>query len=582
MVKAYSYIRFSRPEQMRGDSLRRQTAAADQWAAARGVVIDESLRDLGVSGFRGANRIKGALGRFHDLVEKGEVPRGSYLIVESLDRLSRQAVREVLPDFLHLINAGVVVVTLLDGQEYSAKRIDDEPMALFASLMVMQRAHEESKTKAQRLSKAWGEKRAKAQAAARVMSARVPAWLRVVGAGEDRRIEFIPATPNRPDGRTLVRRIFLETIGGDGRRTIATRLNGEKMPPLEDGKEWHASYILKILQSRAAYGEHQAYRRDEAGRRIPSGEPIRGYYPAAVTEAEFHQANAARRARTSAAGNRGPTGAVNLVRGLAFCACGGRMARLYKGQPPKGAAYLVCAEARRGACTRDRRWRVDFVEDRILGSTTRIDIAKVLARAADVDRPRAPTLAELEERAADLSGRLARVLPLVEAGVDGAAERAVSLQAQVNQARADAASMRRVANRLAHEPSPERRRAAMADLRARLATAPDEERAVLRTRLAQEFRGAFAKVVFGRHDILVTYRAAAFHEKMMVPRDISVRVYSDDPDHLSDLASLYLDPAAMRQGGDAAEFIRRAREKRGLYAGEAEHGLEPDIVPAPP
>jgi DNA invertase Pin-like site-specific DNA recombinase len=32
MVKAYSYIRFSSPEQAQGDSLRRQTAKAEAWA----------------------------------------------------------------------------------------------------------------------------------------------------------------------------------------------------------------------------------------------------------------------------------------------------------------------------------------------------------------------------------------------------------------------------------------------------------------------------------------------------------------------------------------------------------------------
>lgn len=385
MVKAYSYIRFSRPEQLRGDSLRRQTEAANKWAAECGVVIDESLRDLGVSAFKGANRIKGALGRFHDLVEKGQVPRGSYLIVESLDRISRKAIREVLPDFLQLINAGIVIVTLQDNKrEISAQKIDDDPMALLASLLVMQRAHEESKTKAVRLGEVWGKKRANAQATTQVMSARVPAWLRVVGSGEDRRIEFIPATPDRPDGRDLVRGIFLAAIRGDGRRSIAARLNDAKVPALEDGKEWHASYILKILQNRATYGEHQAYRRDDAGRRIAAGPPIPGYYPAAVTEAAFLKANATRKSRAKgAAGRRGPTGAVNLVKGMAFCACGGKMARLYKGPAPKGAAYLVCAEAKRGACEIDRRWRLDFVEERILVGTSRVDIGSqaVLSRA---------------------------------------------------------------------------------------------------------------------------------------------------------------------------------------------------------
>ena len=125
MAKANSYIRFSRPEQMRGDSLRRQREAADNWAAEKGLVIDESLTDLGVSAYRGLNRVQGALGRFHTLVQKGQVPRGSYLIVESLDRLDRRMVREVLPDFMRLINDGIIVVTLMDKQTYSAERLDE-------------------------------------------------------------------------------------------------------------------------------------------------------------------------------------------------------------------------------------------------------------------------------------------------------------------------------------------------------------------------------------------------------------------------------------------------------------------------
>jgi hypothetical protein len=40
------------------------------------------------------------------LVEAGKIKPGSVLIVESLDRFSRNTVREVLPDFLSVINAG--------------------------------------------------------------------------------------------------------------------------------------------------------------------------------------------------------------------------------------------------------------------------------------------------------------------------------------------------------------------------------------------------------------------------------------------------------------------------------------------
>ncbi|MGH1573279.1 hypothetical protein ACRAWG_24715 [Methylobacterium sp. P31] len=52
--------------------------------------------------------------------------------------------------------------------------------------------------------------------------------------------------------------------------------------------------------------------------------------------------------------------------------------------------------------------------------------------AGEDERPRGPTHAALEERIADLSGRLARVLPMVALGIDGSAERAASLQAEIN------------------------------------------------------------------------------------------------------------------------------------------------------
>ncbi len=501
------------------------------------------MKDLGVSAFRGDNHIKGALGLFHSLVDKGEIPRGSYLIIESLDRFSRKAAREVLPDFLNLINAGIIVVTLIDKQEYSAKRIDEEPMALFGSLMVMQRAHEESKTKAERLSELWTEKRRQAAGSGRVMTARVPAWLRVVESDGQRRMEFRPATEDCPDGRELVRRIFTEAIRGYGRRTIATRLNDAKIPPLQGGKEWHPSYILKVLQSRAAYGEHQSYHFDKAGRRLPVGAPIKDYYPAAVTEDEFIKANGARENRKPAAGGRGPTGVVNLLRGIAYCSCGNRMARVCKGNVKKGAPYLVCADAKRGTCGNTRRWPVAWAEDRVLGTTARIDVGKVLAKAGETEERRAaPTIADLEGKVADLGTRLLNIMRLVEQGVEEFAERALVLRKEKKEAEAELAAMRRLGARRAYEPSPEQRRALMADLRARLAAATPEERADLRTRLAQEVRGAFDRITFDPHRITVTYKGTLPFGQGVMTRTVTVPVFSDHPEEMAMLASFALDP----------------------------------------
>jgi DNA invertase Pin-like site-specific DNA recombinase len=90
--RAYSYVRFSTPEQAKGHSRDRQTERAKAWAEKRGVTLDAELsfEDHGVSGFTGANVEAGKLGHFLECVRTGAVPRGSWLIVESLGRQTRR------------------------------------------------------------------------------------------------------------------------------------------------------------------------------------------------------------------------------------------------------------------------------------------------------------------------------------------------------------------------------------------------------------------------------------------------------------------------------------------------------------
>lgn len=560
MPKCYSYIRFSRPEQMRGDSLRRQTEAAEKWATENGLVIDESLTDLGVSAYRGMNRVKGALGRFLELTTRGQVPKGSFLIIESLDRFSREDALDVLGEFTKVLKAGITIVTLMDGQVYSLKRIKDEPMALFGSLMVMMRAHEESKTKGKRVGEAWSRKRA--TAGTKVMTTRVPGWLRVVEDRDGKRIEFKPGGDGMPSGREIVRRIFLETIAGYGKRRVATHLNKAGVPTFEDGSAWHPSYVQKVLGNRAAIGEMQPYRRNEESRRVPAGPPVRDYYPAAVTEAEFIRANKAREVMVSAAGNVERGGAVNVFRGLARCSCGGRMVRLNKGRPPKGAAYLTCAEATRGHCQNARRWRLDWAEDRLLASTLRIDFGKVLANAEDMGE--APlTVVDLENKVAALRAGLGNIQGAVEAGVKEFLGRAVQLSAEVEATEKALGEARRMEARGRSEVSLDQRQVYIAELRARLQAAGDEEFAELRTRLAQEVRGAFTRIVFTPDRIYACFKGRRPFGVGWTEAEIDVRIFTDNPDDLLEMSQMELDPETLAtQDRKVARFVERQRQRR--------------------
>src|SRR5688500_7237548 len=113
-TKAYSYLRFSTADQAKGDSYRRQTALAEDYAKAKDLDLDKGLtfRDLGVSAYTGKNRKKGALRAFLDAVEEELIPAGSYLLVESLDRVSREAILDAQATFLQIVNAGITLVTL--------------------------------------------------------------------------------------------------------------------------------------------------------------------------------------------------------------------------------------------------------------------------------------------------------------------------------------------------------------------------------------------------------------------------------------------------------------------------------------
>lgn len=77
MALAFSYLRMSRPEQIKGDSLRRQLDVSMEYAIEHGLTLNETMQDIGVSAFRGKNRIEATLAAFLDLIRDEEIPSGS-------------------------------------------------------------------------------------------------------------------------------------------------------------------------------------------------------------------------------------------------------------------------------------------------------------------------------------------------------------------------------------------------------------------------------------------------------------------------------------------------------------------------
>jgi DNA invertase Pin-like site-specific DNA recombinase len=353
-AKAYSYVRFSTPEQAKGHSHQRQTDAAKGWAAANGVALDEelTLQDKGVSGFTGANRETGALGVFLERAKDGTIPPGSWLLVENLDRISRQVARKAVRTIEDIVEAGVTVVDLSDGgREYSAETLDKDPFLFVMMVMKFIRANEESATKGVRVAKAHAARRQKFAGQDKLTkpyTLRLPAWIR--WDTETASYQLIE------DRAEWLRWIFEMADDGMGQHTIAAQLNEAKVDTWGAGgwkaKFWHKSYIRKLLTNKAAIGvfvPHTVRKVDgkRSKERTPQ-EPILHRFPAAIDRELFERVNA-RMSATGARGKNANAPVHSIFAGVLKCRhCDGTVTRVNKGQH----VYLVCsaAHAKSGTC----------------------------------------------------------------------------------------------------------------------------------------------------------------------------------------------------------------------------------------
>jgi len=303
MTTAYSYLRFSSDKQEQGDSVRRQLKLAEDYAVKHSLKLDTSTyRDLGVSAFKGKNKVEGSLGAFLEAIQKKRIKAGSVLLVESLDRLSRESVDTALELFMSIIRRGITIVTLQDGQIYSTESIKDNWTKLIIALAVMARAHEESLTKSMRVKEAWNKKRE----AGEVLTRMCPAWLKY---DKDWKVNEKKAD--------TVRRIFKMAMDGHGTPAIARLLNEDKTPTMGWAKEWTFGTVAAILKNPAVIGTLVSKKTD--------ADPVEDYYPSIVSKQLYYEVQARVTSRKWI-GGRSTENVRNLFSGYCFCSlCGSKM-----------------------------------------------------------------------------------------------------------------------------------------------------------------------------------------------------------------------------------------------------------------
>lgn len=382
--KAYSYIRMSSERQISGDSLRRQLQNSRDYAAEQGLDLDETLRDIGVSAYTGDNVENGALGRFLQLVKTGQIAQGSYLIIESLDRLSRKNVLEALPPFLAIINAGVIIVTLTDKQVYSQKIIQDNPYQLMGSLAVMIRANDESVTKSKRIKAAMTKMREAAMRGEGRYNINLPSWIDVkktANGGTEYHLNEHAQT---------VRLIYELAAEGVGQMEICRILHKRNIPTLKKAnKGWHQSAVAHLLSYPAVIGTYSP-KELRNGKYHDVGTTQRNFFPAAIEEDLYLRAQQAKRAPP----RKGPKGNdfSNLFVGLVTCgACQGPMTIYYGRQ--KTNKYLRCynrmrtfkrygEEKKQYQCTNGKSIRYPDFENAVLDFVPEFKLHEIFRQSA--------------------------------------------------------------------------------------------------------------------------------------------------------------------------------------------------------
>ncbi|MBN8951178.1 recombinase family protein [Rhizobium sp. 60-20] len=397
LVRAYSYVRMSSRKQLRGDSLRRQLERSKAFADEHSLLLDDSLQDLGISAWKGKNFKTGALGRFLAMVESGEIPKGSYLLIESLDRLSREAVPDALTLFMAIINAGITIATLgEDRQIYSRDRLNGDWTKLIIGLAVMSRGHEESQTKSERIRAVAKRKREQARESKGHITGLTPAWI------DARRIDANRYEFTLNHHVETVRTIYEMALRGLGATVIARKLNSDGTPAFKSKDGWYQSIIKALLGRHDVIGTFQPHRMQD-GRRVPDGDPIENYFPAAIDKDLFLRVQAMR-GNPGRPGRKGNTFA-NLFTGLCHCAhCGGPMTmKMSRVKGNENGRYLVCANYVRGhRCTEgNRHFRYEPFEMTILDHLKELNLADAL-QTTRIDR----AISDINETIAGITIRL--------------------------------------------------------------------------------------------------------------------------------------------------------------------------------
>lgn len=496
--RAIIYARFSSAEQSKGYSLERQQSLGTAFATERGWTIEKKISDEGRSAFHGANRLEGSALHQFELEARNGLHRGKVLVVENIDRLSRQGAKVAAQLIWALNEGGVDVATFHDGHVYKAGD-ENEMIDLFKVVILAQQAHEESSKKSKRIAASWASRRERIAAGEQnVLMPNVPMWC-----------DRIDGKYVLNEHRTAVlNEIYDLYIDGLGIPRIINHLHARNEPswtPPEQRRGnngWFYSYIYRLLTKRTVLGEYTTLDGKTVGA---------NFYPQAISTEKWNRAQAALKMRKA---NHKTTDKLwlnrNLLQGIVVCdQCGG--GAHFRHQIDKGQKYtrkdgttvtykrndhrrIRCDRARRKhQCDNGTVLSYDVIEATVLN--------EMLPRMAQKRSEDAATI-ELRERIAELirqrEANQAAVDNLIDAMAGGGSksvmQRVTKLEAEIEAQDSAIESAQKALDIETSKPSSDDDVEAVESLRAELNHADDEVRSYARGRVNMSLRRLIKRI----------------------------------------------------------------------------------------
>lgn len=265
MPVAYIYIRFSTPRQEHGSSKDRQLEDCRAFAERKGWDVIDVVEDLGRSAWKGDHLKSGKLGKFAARIFDGDVAPG-VIIVENLDRLSRQKPRVTQRWMEDICDRGFKIASVKGDKVYDATSLEENIMDILDVLYQGKAANDYVETLSRRVKSSYKSRLEKARSEGTPISTAGPAWLEPISEP--------PWWRPRPYHKRIITDIFNMAIDGKPPWSIAIALNerGEKS---FTGKAWERTAIVKIIRNRAIEGDYVV---GEGKSQKPTGEVLVGYY----------------------------------------------------------------------------------------------------------------------------------------------------------------------------------------------------------------------------------------------------------------------------------------------------------------